>query len=96
MTDLHPRVSQHIEQDIERFTLETEWNTDAIVKRRERFYAASQRAFVPYRTPLIFRRGQDQYLWDEQDNRYISLLNGVQFTSNPDQYRGVHGSERIL
>ncbi len=53
---------------------EIDWATDAIVGRRERYYAASQRAFVPYRKPLIFSRGQDQYLWDEKGNRYLDCL----------------------
>jgi len=44
--------------------LELDWNTDAIVERRNTFYAASQRAFVPYQKPLIFKRGQDNYLWE--------------------------------
>ena len=51
-----------------------DWDTDAIVERRNRFYAASQRAFVPYATPLIFQRGQDQYLWDEKGNQYLDCL----------------------
>jgi alanine-glyoxylate transaminase/(R)-3-amino-2-methylpropionate-pyruvate transaminase len=54
--------------------LETDWSTEGVVRRRDRFYAASQRAFVPYKTPLIFKRGQGQYLWDEQDRQYIDLL----------------------
>ena len=52
----------------------TDWSTDAIVKRRDDYFAASQRAFVPYRTPLIFSRGERQYLWDEKGNKYIDLL----------------------
>ena len=52
----------------------TDWSTDAIVARREKYYSASQRAFVPYETPLIFQRGEGQYLWDERDNKYIDLL----------------------
>ena len=52
----------------------TDWTTEAIVARRDRFYAASQRKFVPYQTPLIFKRGQGQYLWDESDRRYVDLL----------------------
>jgi hypothetical protein len=40
--------------------LELDWDTDAIVARRNRYFAASQRAFVPYQKPLIFSRGQDQ------------------------------------
>jgi alanine-glyoxylate transaminase/(R)-3-amino-2-methylpropionate-pyruvate transaminase len=54
--------------------LPLDWNTDAIVERRNRYYAASQRAFVPYQKPLIFSRGQDQYLWDEKGNRYLDCL----------------------
>jgi alanine-glyoxylate transaminase / (R)-3-amino-2-methylpropionate-pyruvate transaminase len=51
-----------------------DWSTDGIVKRRETYYAASQRAFVPYKTPLIFSRGARQYLWDETGRKYIDLL----------------------
>jgi alanine-glyoxylate transaminase/(R)-3-amino-2-methylpropionate-pyruvate transaminase len=54
--------------------IETDWSTEAIVARRDRFYAASQRAFVPYKTPMIFRRGQGQYLWDEAGRQYTDLL----------------------
>jgi alanine-glyoxylate transaminase/(R)-3-amino-2-methylpropionate-pyruvate transaminase len=54
--------------------LSTDWSTDSIVVRREKFYAASQRAFVPYKTPLIFARGERQYLWDETGKKYIDLL----------------------
>lgn len=51
-----------------------DWSTDAIIERRDRYYAASQRSFMPYRTPLIFKRGEWQYLWDENGRRYIDLL----------------------
>ena len=51
-----------------------DWSTEAIVQRRDRYYAASQRKFVPYDAPMIFRRGQGQYLWDEKGNRYTDLL----------------------
>ncbi len=54
--------------------LVTDWSTEAIVARRDRYYAASQRKFVPYDTPLIFKKGRGQYLWDETDRRYIDLL----------------------
>ncbi len=52
----------------------TDWSSNAIIARRERYYAASQRAFVPYRTPLIVKKGAGQYLWDEQGRRYLDLL----------------------
>jgi len=54
--------------------IDTDWSTDAIVARREKFYAASQRAFVPYKTPTIFARGEGQYLWDEKGRKYLDLL----------------------
>lgn len=50
------------------------WSTREIIAKRDRYYAASQRAFVPYETPLIIKRGQGQYVWDELDNRLIDLL----------------------
>ena len=52
----------------------TDWSTEAIVSRRDRFYAASQRKFVPYATPQIFERGSYQYLWDEKGAKYTDLL----------------------
>ncbi len=54
--------------------LEVDWSTEAIVSRRENFYSASQRKFVPFKEPLIFKRGKGQYLWDEKGNKYIDLL----------------------
>ena len=55
-------------------TQNVDWTTDGIIARRDRYYAASQRAFVPYRTPLIFARGEGQYLWDEKGRKYLDLL----------------------
>ena len=46
--------------DHDHHEFEINWDTDAIVNRRNQFYAASQRAFVPYKKPLIFSKGQDQ------------------------------------
>jgi alanine-glyoxylate transaminase/(R)-3-amino-2-methylpropionate-pyruvate transaminase len=54
--------------------LATDWSGDAIIARRDKYYAASQRAFVPYKTPLIFSRGERQYLWDEKGKKYLDLL----------------------
>jgi alanine-glyoxylate transaminase/(R)-3-amino-2-methylpropionate-pyruvate transaminase len=54
--------------------LELDWSTEGVVRRRDRYFAASQRAFVPYKKPLIFSRGQRQYLWDETGKRYLDLL----------------------
>ena len=65
-------MTSQFDQDPHELALD--WDTDAIVERRNRYYAASQRAFVPYQKPLIFSRGQDQYLWDEKGNRYLDCL----------------------
>ncbi|MGB1009154.1 MAG: aspartate aminotransferase family protein [Thiolinea sp.] len=54
--------------------LPVDWNSDEIIRKRERYYAASQRAFVPYQNPLILKRGQGQYLWDDKGNKLIDLL----------------------
>jgi alanine-glyoxylate transaminase/(R)-3-amino-2-methylpropionate-pyruvate transaminase len=54
--------------------LEVDWSSEAIVERRNRFYSASQRKFVPYKEPLIIKRGKGQYVWDEKDQKYIDLL----------------------
>ena len=70
----HTTISRLINADPRAFCPETDWNREAIVRRRETYYAASQRAFVPYNTPLIFRKGQDQYLWDEQGRQYLDCL----------------------
>ena len=54
--------------------LPVDWSADAIINRRETFYSATQRAFVPYENPLIFKQGRGQYLWDEQGNKFLDLL----------------------
>jgi alanine-glyoxylate transaminase/(R)-3-amino-2-methylpropionate-pyruvate transaminase len=54
--------------------LPIDWSRDAIIKRRDTYYAATQRAFVPYRTPLIIREGKGQYVWDEAGKKYTDLL----------------------
>jgi len=60
--------------DNSKASLSVDWNREQIVNRRDKFYAASQRAFVPYEKPLIIKKGLGQYLWDELDNKYIDLL----------------------
>ncbi len=51
-----------------------DWSTDAIIDKRDTYYAASQRAFVPYQKPLILKKGEMQYCWDEKGNKLIDLL----------------------
>ncbi|MEM7170695.1 MAG: aspartate aminotransferase family protein [Pseudomonadota bacterium] len=67
-------MDQSSEQSSDLPERQVDWSTQAIVDRRERFYSASQRAFVPFEEPLIFQRGEGQYLWDETGKRYLDLL----------------------
>ena len=46
-----------------------DWSRNSILGRRDRFYAASQKSFTPYKDALIFSRGERQYLWDETGKR---------------------------
>ncbi|MEH6523674.1 aspartate aminotransferase family protein [Sulfitobacter sp.] len=55
-------------------TMTVDWSTQAIIDRRDTYYAASQRAFVPYQKPLILKKGKMQYCWDEKGNKLIDLL----------------------
>jgi alanine-glyoxylate transaminase/(R)-3-amino-2-methylpropionate-pyruvate transaminase len=55
-------------------TMETVWDLRATAARRDRYYAASQRKFVPFKEPIVFRRGEMQYLWDVEGRKYTDLL----------------------
>ncbi|MGJ8624612.1 MAG: aspartate aminotransferase family protein [Yoonia sp.] len=55
-------------------TNSVDWSTKSIIDKREQYYAASQRAFVPYQKPLIIKKGQMQYVWDENGNKLIDML----------------------
>lgn len=54
--------------------LKTDWAIDATAARRDQFYAASQHKFVPFKDPMVFKKGSMQYLYDAEDRRYIDLL----------------------
>ena len=47
-------------------SLQTDWSIDATAARRDQYYAASQRKFVPFAEPMVFKRGSMQYLWDAE------------------------------
>ena len=51
-----------------------DWSRDSILARRDTYFAATQRAFVPYQKPLIIKRGFMQHVWDEDGNRLTDLL----------------------
>ncbi|MEI4472463.1 aspartate aminotransferase family protein [Frigidibacter sp. MR17.24] len=54
--------------------LPVDWDTDRIISRRDQYFAATQRAFVPFAEPLIIKKGRGQYVWDEKGNKLIDLM----------------------
>ncbi|MFN4140392.1 aspartate aminotransferase family protein [Aestuariivirga sp.] len=54
--------------------LDIEWTIEATARRRDTYYAASQRKFVPFKEPMVFRKGSMQYLWDVAGRKYTDLL----------------------
>jgi len=55
-------------------TLHTDWTLNDTAARRDNFYAASQRKFIPFREPMVFQKGSMQYLWDVEGRKYTDLL----------------------
>lgn len=54
--------------------LHTDWNFDSTAARRDQYYAASLTRFTPFRDPIVFKKGQGQYLWDTEGRTYTDLL----------------------
>ncbi len=54
--------------------LETDWTVAGTAQRRDTFYAASQTKFVPFKDPIVFKKGAMQYLWDAEGRKYTDLL----------------------
>ncbi len=54
--------------------LTTDWDLGVTAARRDQYYAASLTRFTPFRDPIVFRKGQGQYLWDTDGKKYIDLL----------------------
>ena len=54
--------------------LQNDWSLDAIAQRRDQYFSPGLKKFVPFADPISFRRGQGQYLWDSEGNKYTDLL----------------------
>lgn len=55
-------------------TLHTDWTLSETADRRDTYYAASQRKFIPFKDPMVFKKGSMQYLWDVEGRKYTDLL----------------------
>lgn len=54
--------------------LHTDWTLEGTAARRDQYYAASLTKFIPFKDPIVFQRGQGQYLWDVEGKKYTDLL----------------------
>lgn len=49
------------------------WSTKPIISKRDKYYAASQRAFVPYEKSLILKKDKMQHCWGGFGNKMTDL-----------------------
>jgi alanine-glyoxylate transaminase / (R)-3-amino-2-methylpropionate-pyruvate transaminase len=54
--------------------IETDWSYDNTAKRRAKFLSPSLRTFTAFEKPIILKRGQMQYVWDESGKKYLDCL----------------------
>ena len=47
---------------------------NSIIKLREKYLSPSLKTFEAYDNPMVLVKGDKQYLWDIDDNKYIDLL----------------------
>ncbi len=53
---------------------QTDWTLAGTAARRDQYYAASLTRFTPFQAPIVFKKGQGQYLWDSEGAKYTDLL----------------------
>jgi len=54
--------------------LPLDWDTAAVAERRRRFLSPALGTFIAYETPVVWRRGSGQYLWDNHGRRYLDCM----------------------
>lgn len=54
--------------------LPLDWDTDAVVERRDRFLSPVLGTFVGYDEPVVWQRGEGQYLWDNHGERFLDCM----------------------
>lgn len=54
--------------------IETDWSYEATLERRHKFMSPSLRTFVAFQKPVILKRGEMQYVWDEKGRKYLDCL----------------------
>jgi alanine-glyoxylate transaminase/(R)-3-amino-2-methylpropionate-pyruvate transaminase len=54
--------------------IETDWTYENIARRRSRFLSPSLRTFTAFERPIVLKRGEMQYVWDESGKKYLDCL----------------------
>src|ERR1035437_4628966 len=54
--------------------IETDWSYDGVAKRRQQFLSPSLRTFTAFEKPIVLKRGEMQYVWDESGKKYLDCL----------------------
>lgn len=54
--------------------IETDWNYQATLDRRHKFMSPSLGTFTAFSKPVILKRGEMQYVYDENDKKYLDCL----------------------
>jgi alanine-glyoxylate transaminase / (R)-3-amino-2-methylpropionate-pyruvate transaminase len=52
----------------------TDWSYENTAARRSKFLSPSLRTFTAFETPILLKRGQMQYVWDERGKKYLDCL----------------------
>lgn len=55
-------------------SLPLDWQTAAIVARRQRLLAPALATFVAYDEPVVWQRGRGAYLWDNTGRRFLDCM----------------------
>lgn len=54
--------------------IETDWSYPNTAVRRQKYLSPSLRTFTAFEQPIVLKRGQMQYVWDESGKRYLDCL----------------------
>jgi alanine-glyoxylate transaminase/(R)-3-amino-2-methylpropionate-pyruvate transaminase len=54
--------------------LPIEWDTAAVAERRRRYLSPALATFIAYDEPIVWRRGEGQYVWDNEGRRYLDCM----------------------
>jgi alanine-glyoxylate transaminase / (R)-3-amino-2-methylpropionate-pyruvate transaminase len=54
--------------------LPLDWDTGAVVGRRNRFLSPVLTTFLGYDEPVVWQRGSGQYVWDNHGKRYLDCM----------------------